>query len=339
MASYKFTFYRYLLIDRCIGNPYRPFPSRQAILEHIRESSGQEISERQLDYDLQEMRNSEVLGFYAPIEFSRQHNGYYYKEKGYTIGRFIRLQEQDYEALDLAMQMLEAYRNIPGFSSLQQAIDKLRNGIDISRQVDHSEQPQGIVQQEMLPAQEGNQWLVPVIRLIREGHGARMQYRKFGQEPEWYHILPGFIREFDNRWYLAALLVESRQPRVFAFDRIVGMQDAGKPATPAEFDFPAYFTHVFGVSVEEGPPEEVELFFDHRAARYLLTKPLHHSQQALCEKPEGMIFSYKLIPNRELINFILSWGKNCRVIKPLSLENQVCAEAKAIVELYGQGVR
>jgi|694.fasta_scaffold71781_3 predicted DNA-binding transcriptional regulator YafY len=334
MASYKFTFYRYLLIDRCIGNPYKPYPSRQDILEHIQSASGQEISERQLDYDLQEMRNSEVLGFYAPIEFSRSHNGYYYTEKGYTIGKFVRLQEQDHEALDLAMQMLDAYRNIRGFAPLQQAIDKIRNGLNINRQMIDQSVDRVIIQQEEWPAQEGNNWIIPVIRLIREEKSAKMLYRKFGQEPSWYHIQPGLVKEFDNRWYLVALLLGTTTPRVFAFDRIIEINETGVVAPGSEFDFSSYFNHVYGVSVGEEPPSEIHLLFDHKAAHYLITKPLHSSQKIEMEDASGVIFSYLLIPNRELVNFILGWGQNCRVLSPLSLAEKVAAEAAGIFQSY-----
>lgn len=334
MASYKFTFYRYLLIDRCIGNPYKPYPSRQEILEHIRSASGQEISERQLDYDLQEMRNSEVLGFYAPIEFSRSHNGYYYTEKGYTIGKFVRLQEQDHEALDLAMQMLDAYRNIRGFSPLQQAIDKIRNGLNINRQMIDQSADRIIIQQEEWPAQEGNNWIVPVIRMIREGKSAKLLYRKFGQEPSWYDIHPGLIKEFDNRWYLVALLEGTITPRVFAFDRIMDIKETGMLASGHEFDFSSYFDHVYGVSVGEEPPSEIHLLFDHKAANYQMTKPLHASQKMLRKDESGVVFSYWLIPNRELVNYILGWGQNCRVLSPQSLAEKVAVEAAGIFRSY-----
>ena len=79
MPLNKSAFYRYLLIDKRLNDPYkRPYPNLQELLNYIIEKSGQLISKSQLEKDIREMRYGEILHFYAPLEYSKKENGYYY---------------------------------------------------------------------------------------------------------------------------------------------------------------------------------------------------------------------------------------------------------------------
>jgi len=90
MPANKSAFYRYLCIDKCITNRYKPFPSKIEILNYIEATTGQEISARQFENDLWEMKNGESLDFNAPIKYSREKQGYYYGEEGYTIHQIFK---------------------------------------------------------------------------------------------------------------------------------------------------------------------------------------------------------------------------------------------------------
>ncbi len=57
MPLNKSAFYRYLLIDKRLNEPYKkPFPTLEDLLDYIEEKSGQRISQRQLEKDLGEIR-------------------------------------------------------------------------------------------------------------------------------------------------------------------------------------------------------------------------------------------------------------------------------------------
>jgi hypothetical protein len=52
MPLNKSAFYRYLLIDKRINDPYKaPFPTLKDLMDYIEEKSGQRISKRQLEED------------------------------------------------------------------------------------------------------------------------------------------------------------------------------------------------------------------------------------------------------------------------------------------------
>ena len=81
MPLNKSAFYRYLLIDKRLNDPYKkPFPTIENLMDYIEEKSGQRVSKRTIEKDIQEIRFGETLNFYAPLGYHPREKGYYYKE-------------------------------------------------------------------------------------------------------------------------------------------------------------------------------------------------------------------------------------------------------------------
>ena len=89
MPANKYALLRYRIIDRCLTNPGKPFPTkedlRQACEDALYGSDGEHISISTVEKDLWAMRNEADLGYYAPIEYHRDERGYHYTEEGYSI--------------------------------------------------------------------------------------------------------------------------------------------------------------------------------------------------------------------------------------------------------------
>jgi predicted DNA-binding transcriptional regulator YafY len=81
-----------------------------------------------------------------------------------------------------------------------------------------------------------------------------------------------------------------------------------------------YFEHTLGITLGNGPVEEIELWFSPIMAPYIKTQHLHHSQKTVSDDEKGLVISLKLIANPELTQLILSYGAEVRVVKPMSLE-------------------
>ena len=78
MPVNKSAFFRYLLIDRCLTRKNNKYHSKEEIIKFIDENLYDRISERTLLADMKEMKESDILGFYAPIKYNKLNNGYYY---------------------------------------------------------------------------------------------------------------------------------------------------------------------------------------------------------------------------------------------------------------------
>ncbi len=89
MPANKYALLRYRIIDRCLKNTGKPYPSREDLRSTCEEalygSGGDAISLSTIDKDIWAMKNEGELGYYAPISFSRTHGGYFYEDPEYSI--------------------------------------------------------------------------------------------------------------------------------------------------------------------------------------------------------------------------------------------------------------
>lgn len=96
-----------------------------------------------------------------------------------------------------------------------------------------------------------------------------------------------------------------------------------------------YFEHVVGVTVNQQElPEEVVLFINRENAPYVLTKPIHQSQQLLEKTRNGIIINLKVQLNFELEREILGFGDCIKVLKPERLKRRIYDKARHTTELY-----
>jgi predicted DNA-binding transcriptional regulator YafY len=91
-----------------------------------------------------------------------------------------------------------------------------------------------------------------------------------------------------------------------------------------------YFNDIIGVTYYSGmKKEKVVLQFTRERAPYVITKPIHPSQQIISEDMEGTTLCIEVIPNKELIREILSFGSDVKVLGP----EQVAGEVREILKM------
>ena len=121
MPANKYALLRYRIIDRCLTNPGKPFPTkeelRQACEEALYGSDGEHISISTVEKDLWAMRNEADLGYYAPIEYHRDERGYHYTEEGYSIND-VQLNDDDLDAIRFATNTLIQFRDLAHFPAV-----------------------------------------------------------------------------------------------------------------------------------------------------------------------------------------------------------------------------
>ena len=137
MPANKSAFFRYLLIDRFLTRKKSIYYSSEEIFDYIESNIDERISIRTLQADIKEMKESNVLGFYAPIKFDKANDGYYYTDKEYSIGRFVKLDNEDYTALEFALNILDVYKNVPALAHFKYTVDKLSSQIQIKKMINH----------------------------------------------------------------------------------------------------------------------------------------------------------------------------------------------------------
>lgn len=323
MPLNKNAFYRYLIIDSCINNRQKPYPSLEDLKEAMKETLG-EVAERTIKADLKEMRDGQALQFYAPIKFSKERNGYYYEENNYTIGKFIKLGINELDSLEFVGNILSVYRDTDLFKHFEGAIEKIKN--DFKFVISDKSNNQTIIFPDTPSKVEGLQNIPILINFIRNAKAIDLTYAKFNSESKVHVISPLFLKEFDKRWYLISYCHHKKDIITFGLDRIKSIAESREkynffpPKEKLEM-----FNHIVGITT---PPvdneiKKIKLQINKDYIGYLKNKKNHHSQ-CISELPDGnFLVEYDLVINQELYNWIVGLGVNCKVLEPKELVKKV----------------
>ncbi len=338
MPANKFALLRYRIIDRCINNKGKPYPSKENLRTTCEEalygSDGEHISVSTIEKDIWSMRNESELGYYAPIAYHRDYKGYYYEEEGYSINE-VQLNEEDLDAIRFAANTLIQFRDLPIFKQFDQAIGKIADRLSVAPDLDTS----GVdkyMQFESTPSASGSTYLSPLLDAARNKNPIDLGYQKFSGETEKkYLVHPYLLKEYRNRWYLLAWDPEREFIRTFGCDRIKSINTDENTffTTHSEFNSDKYFSHTVGITViDNSPPVEVVLECDPILARYLTSQPLHMSQK-ITNKGDVYTITLKVIITYELIQWIMGYSAEMKVVAPHSLQEVLIKRIKKALKM------
>jgi len=195
---------------------------------------------------------------------------------------------------------------------------------------------------ESIPA--GTQYLTTLMRAIRSRKQLLVTYHSFDRDTDSdMFFSPYCLRVFKQRWYVVGeASTHPGETRVYALDRIVDLHMLDSDfAIPRDFSPRKFFADYYGVFTNATPCLlRIEVL--PRAAKFLRTLPLHHSQRELtpeqaqplrtCE--EGVVFEYFVAPTYDFVQQLRTFGAELRVLAPLNLAQQMQQEALDVLNRY-----
>lgn len=338
MPANKYALLRYRVIDRCLRDKGRPYPSREALREACEEAlygaGASVISLSTIDKDIWAMKNEGELGYHAPIEFSRSERGYYYSDPHYSINE-VSLAEDDLEAIRFAAAILDQFRSVPILQQYENAIEKIINRIKISPNP-QDDQLDRYIQFERSTVSRGNEHLGPLLEAIRHHKTIRIRYQKFSDDHiKEYELQPYLLKEYDNRWYLIGKEVNQNKFRTYGLERIQEMALAERSFKPdPEFSANRFFQHSIGITEIAESPVKIELRFQPTAGKYILSQPIHASQHLVREDNASVVIGLHVLLTQELFNLILQFGDQVEVLKPARLRTMIKERLMRALERY-----
>jgi predicted DNA-binding transcriptional regulator YafY len=338
MPANKYALLRYRIIDRCLTNKGKAYPTREdlrsACEDALYGSGGENISLSTIDKDIWAMKNEGELGYYAPIQFSREHGGYFYTDPNYNISE-ISLGDEDLEAIRFAAAILDQFRHVPILKQYENAIEKIINRVNITPHPD-DEVLEKYIQFEKSTVSKGNEFLGPLLEAVRAQKTIRIKYRKFSDDNvKEYELHPYLLKEYHNRWYLIALETASKGIRTFGLERIENMEIAERKfSIDKSFNADLFFKHSIGITEKAGKPHQVVLRFDPVPGKFLLTQPIHPSQTTVKQNKDEIHIGLNVLITPELISFILSYGQQVQVLKPAQLVKEIASKLTEAAEQY-----
>ena len=306
MPTTKKPLKRYSILDRCFSNTGRNYTFeglREAVDEWMLEKDSQSsgISIRQLRDDIAFMKSKD--GWEAPIVTVPgvgKQRYYRYEDPKFSIAK-RPVNETQVEELKILLDALDAFEGLPQFEGEEDLIVKLQSDLDMAS----NSQQKKIIDWGGNPYYKGKEYLGPLYRAVSERKQIKMTYSPFGKEPRTFVTNPIYLKQFNNRWFVVALLEKDGFIFVNAFDRIDNLvilhTDIPKDIT---FDAEEYFDPIVGVSrPTDGEIEEIEIQLTPDSYPYVKTKPIHHSQINYDDECKVKI---KVIRNKELEMIIKS---------------------------------
>nr|WP_199075643.1 WYL domain-containing protein [Pedobacter sp. ASV19] len=324
MSINKLALIRYKTIDECLQNRRRKW-TLEDIIEKVAsmlyeyEGITSGVSKRTIQADIQLMR-SDKLGYNAPIIVSDR-KYYAYSDSSYSITK-APINNNDIDKMKEIVGILKQFNGFSYFDEMSDMIAKLENNLYKSTQ-----QSRNCIQFESNTQLKGIHYINPLYQAILHKTPLLIEYKSFkAQKSQSGIYFPYLLKEYRNRWFLIVKPKKGTTLLNLALDRILEFQELTKE-TFVEYkgiDFDRYFEDLIGVTKSERDrAQKVVLRIEKYHAPYILTKPIHPSQQVLKEDNEGITIRIDVILNFELEREILGFGHFMKVLSPRNLANTI----------------
>lgn len=334
MSAIKNALLRYRIIDKAIRNQYLPYPSKSALREACEEAiygsvDGENICDSTIEKDMFAMR----MEHDAPIKYSKKFGGYYYTDSEYSLDD-IPLNETDFEAIRFAANTLSQFKDVSFFKQFSFAIDKIADRLSVTS--NNKESLDQYIQFETPVSFGGSEFLQPLLDSIKSKTVVFFDYESFqSQKKKARKVLPLYLKEYRNRWYLLSYDCVKEQIITYALDRLSNLESSEeKISTNVNFKANTFFQHAIGITASAGAPETVVFKADNVASKYILSQPFHSSLKMVKEGKNKTTFEMMVYISEELIREIMSYGGDIEVVEPQLLKDHIIQRIKAMVENY-----
>lgn len=321
MAITKNPLIRYKILDKCFRNPYKNFYFEtllQTVNDTLYEITGDEegIKTRQLRDDIAFMRSEEGWS----IELDELNDGkkkiYRYTDIDFSINN-APLNEVEMGQFQSAIQVLSQFEGMPQFEGIQEIIAKLKTDLKIST----NDKP--IIGFDSSQDLKGIEFFSTLYNAVQNKTPLEITYKDFkSEEPYTYLFHPYYLKEYNNRWFLFGLHLESwKSDWNVAIDRIVAVNPKAIPFIENEtIDWQDYFSDMIGVSKSENAVlEQIVLHFNQVTGKYMENKSIHETQKHKWINENTLELKINVMVNYELERLILSYGESVKVIEPVHL--------------------
>jgi predicted DNA-binding transcriptional regulator YafY len=300
--------HRRLCLIRWTKKPFT-YPSKQELCQRLEDIGIKAVSPRTIERDLRILREE----YSVHIKPDHRSNGYY----------LYIPPDEDVDDFNQFVSLLERRERL---DFLQSAVTNPKDAGSYL-QLERSEQ---FVGSDCLPI---------LWEALRCQKVVQFEYASYHAErsiPSVRMVEPGIIFEYRNRWYLDGWDIQKGGIRTFGLDRMSNPLAVGQTISTKRTDtYKALRRQVIGVTIPEGAvAEKVVLRFTRLEANYVLSLPLHSSQQTVQKTDTHLDIALQVILNHELEREILAYGEAVEVLEPLALRQRIGARLTSLNKYY-----
>jgi len=300
------------------------YPNRTQLARSI------EVTTKTIQRDLDYMRYQLNL----PIEFDYARGGYYFT-KTVTDLPLFQLTESELVAVFVAQKALEAYRGTPFEQPLRTAFQKLQAatsnpGVTVS--ISWEDLGSSISFRHFGAYLPDMTIFAELAKAIQIEEVVEFNYKKLDAKAfEKRTVEPWHLACMSGQWYLLGYDLSRGARRIFVLGRMQNVAATARTFSnpkPVDKDIQQLFQNSFQIwQSENARLERIVLRFSGRAAQLVRERNWHPSQR-LQELADGNLeLTLALNSLEEIVPWILSWGRQCEVIRPVILRKKVSSLA------------
>lgn len=323
--------FRLKVLDQCLQNRGRQYTIsnlldevNKKLQEHNPEKS---VSKRTIYSDI------DCIEKYYNIPIQKKKEGRYtfysYEDKSNSIYN-MTISPEDRNLLRSALKTILSINGLPQ----QQWVKEIENILSENNHLDMNSKAIGMEQNVDLV---GLDHIRPLYDAIMNERVMEVDYCDFKDEDYTFIIHPYYLKQYNKRWYVICYNeTKDKEYWLLALDRIQDLSPHDESHYNKNYnrDWDDFFYNIIGVTLhQEEEPIEVKLKVHKDRAPYIKTKPLHPSQKVK-DKEDYIIVRIKVIPNKELISLILSYGDDMKVLEPQSVKNEVKRRLNNLINVY-----
>jgi len=294
------------------------YPNRTKLAETI------EVTTKTIQRDIDYMRYQ----LSVPIEFDFAKGGYYFTRPISDLPLF-QLTEAELVSVFVAQKALEAYKGTAFEQPLRTAFQKLQaatGSVNIS--VSWEDLDSAISFRQFGAYLPDATIFSELTQAIRNEEVAEFGYKKLDSKAfEKRTVEPWHLACVSGQWYLLGYDGNRNARRVFVLGRMQKVSRTGHKFSnprPGEGEIQRLFRNSFQIwQGENADLEQIVLRFSGRAAQLVRERNWHSSQQIQELAGGNLELALTLNSLEEIIPWVLSWGKDCEVVRPTKLRREV----------------
>jgi predicted DNA-binding transcriptional regulator YafY len=294
------------------------YPNRTKLAETI------EVTTKTIQRDIDYMRYQMSV----PIEFDFARGGYYFTRPITDLPLF-QLTEAELVSIFVAQKALEAYKGTVFEQPLRAAFQKLQAATGSANVSVSWEDLDSAVSFRQFSAYLPDAGVfAELAKAIQNKQVVEFGYKKLDAKAfEKRTVEPWHLACVSGQWYLLGYDCSRKARRIFVLARMQKVSRSGQKfsnSRPGEGEIQRLFRNSFQIwQSENADLEQIVLRFCGRAAQLVRERNWHGSQQ-IQELADGNLeLSLTLNSLEEIVPWILSWGKDCEVVRPPKLQRKV----------------
>ncbi len=156
-------------------------------------------------------------------------------------------------------------------------------------------------------------------------------------EPEFVTVLEPYLFFCRHSWYVIGQSSLHRERRTFHLGRITHMEPTRQSyEIPVGFTLKQYLGNAWRMIREPGPDQKVTVRFSKLVAQNVAEVFWHSTQHIAWNEDGTMDFTVTVSGLNEISWWILGYGSEAKVIRPLKLKKIIQEHAKKMLEQYGE---